>query len=145
MEDYDFNYEELEDIQEFYNEADVDSPYIVNVENEEIYLFSNCKFFFDIYGGTTTLDLEDFYMINKKNIYKNIYKNLYIYKEPTEKLVEKLNIKIKNSYNFYNFIDYDNYVNNNFIKFNIAMNNNNIKYIKQLKKLYRLKYINEKN
>jgi len=129
----------------FYYDQDIDNTYWATIFNQEVYLFYNCRFVFDIYGGNSILSLEHYYIIN--NNYNNIYNNLYINKKYTDKSEDLLFNKVKNYYNF----SY-NYNNPNYIKYNIIMNNYNIKFIKDIKFIYRLKiiskkikYINEKN
>jgi len=52
---------------------DVDSSYYVNLLFEEIYLIYKCRFLFEYYGGTSTLTIEDYYILG--NVYDNIYDN----------------------------------------------------------------------
>jgi hypothetical protein len=55
---------------------DVDSSYYINLLYEEIYLIYKCRFLFEYYGGTSTLSIEDYYILG--NVYDNIYGNINI-------------------------------------------------------------------
>lgn len=76
---YDHHYHDLERDEAFYEEQDVDGDFLLNLQNEEVYLFYNCRFFFDYFGGNTTLELEDYYILD--NLYNNIYNELYLFEE----------------------------------------------------------------
>jgi len=106
-----------------YLEQDIDDEYIYVLLNEEFYLNFNCRFFFDFYGGTQTLDYIDYIdfiiydTFDMRNL-KNIYNFLFF---------KKFN-NLDNSYILYNFKedyikDY-NYIFNNLDinKLNIAQN-----------------------
>jgi len=51
-----------------YLEFDIDNDEFYTLRHEEIYLISNCKFFFDSYGGDLILDFSDFTDIKIYNI-----------------------------------------------------------------------------
>lgn len=87
-----------------YLEVDIDDQFIYVLSNQENYLFFNCRFFFDFYGGSDNLDFLDFidfdiYKFNDLRNYKNIYnflefKNVYEGEE-----VYKLNDLVIQMYN----------------------------------------------
>jgi len=69
-----------------YVDIDTEDEYYYTLVYEEMYLISNCRFFFDLYGGETVLDCIDFidfniYKIKDNRNYKNIYLNMQVYKE----------------------------------------------------------------
>jgi hypothetical protein len=98
--DYQFNFQNatLEDFGVAYLENDIDNDFYYTLQHMQSYLYVNCRFFFDVLGGETTLDYIDFldftiYKINDDiiNINRN-YKYIYNY-----------NLTVKNLKNFDNF------------------------------------------
>lgn len=90
--EYQFNFQtsSIEDVGSAYLENDIDNDFYYTLQHMQSYLYSNCRFFFDVLGGETTLDYIDFvdftiYKIND-NInginrnYKYIYSNEIILK-----------------------------------------------------------------
>jgi hypothetical protein len=64
---------------------DIDDEMLYTLMHEEFYLISNCRFFFDLYGGEQLLDYIDFidvdiYKVNDKRNFKYIYININILK-----------------------------------------------------------------
>src|SRR5436305_7049455 len=78
--DYEFNFLNF-DYEIFYTkylEIDIDDQFLYTLWNQELYLNANCRFFFDLFGGTETLDNIDFidhfiYRHNNKKNFKHIY------------------------------------------------------------------------
>lgn len=90
--DYQFNFQTstIEDVGSAYLENDIDNDFFYTLQHMQSYLYSNCRFFFDVLGGETTLDYIDFidftiYKINDRindvnRNYKYIYNNEVILK-----------------------------------------------------------------
>ena len=132
--EYEFNFQSssIEDVGASYLENDIDNDFYYTLQHMQSYLYSNCRFFFDVLGGESTLDYIDFiditiYKIND-NIINDINRNYkYIYN--TNNIIIK-NINYFNSYKIYNNIE-------------DAINNNyNVKQIDFLKKLVNKKNVN---
>lgn len=125
---------------QFYHDQDIDHSYWYNMFNEEAYLIYNCRFLFDFYGGTTTLSINSYYIIN--NVYNNIYNKLYINKEfLNDDFINYYFLdKIKFNYNLNFFVE-----NLNYKKFNVINNNENIKLFIYKNKYYKYNKINNKN
>lgn len=115
--EFDFIYSAFDDIDARYLENDIDNEYYYILTHMEIYLYNNCRFFFDILGGETTLDFVDFldftiYNINDEYIkinrnYKNIYNNKIAY----------INTKTMNDlYNYKIYQLIDNYINDTYLR-----------------------------
>lgn len=124
---FDFIYCSFDDIDARYLENDIDNEYYYILGHMEFYLCNNCRFFFDVLGGETTLDFIDFidftiYELND-DIYNNInrnYKNIYNNK------IKYMNIKT--STNMYNYKIYqliENSISDNYY-------NNQIKYLRNI-------------
>ena len=62
-----------------YVEADHEDPDFYVMFYQEFYSLCNCRFSFDIFGGSQTLDDSDFIDVNlylDKRNFKNVYKNI---------------------------------------------------------------------
>jgi hypothetical protein len=143
--EFDFLSFSFDSLDALYVETDIDDEFFYTTLNQEFYLFFNCRFFFDLYGGEQTLDFIDFldftiYKINDKKNYKNIYKT-FIFLHPYDQ---------ENSYLLYNFNEdflndsnisyYLNNINNDDI-YNIARS---IEAKNKVKLAQRLKYLQYK-
>jgi hypothetical protein len=136
--EYEFNFQVnfIEDVGANYLENDIDNDFYYTLQHMQSYLYANCRFFFDVLGGESTLDYIDFidftiYKINDGIIY-NINRNYkYIYNN-NQVFIKTINYF--NKYKLYNNID-------------DAINNNyELKKIKFLKNLLNKKNIdNTKN
>lgn len=128
----------MEDVGSSYLENDIDNDFYYTLQHMQSYLYSNCRFFFDVLGGELTLDYIDFidftiYKINDNNVL-NINRNYkYIY---NNKIVLHT-LKHFNIFKMYNIIEdaKNNNYNNVFINYleNFKNNkqNNNIIYNKE--------------
>ena len=105
--EFDFNTTSFEDVGAAYLENDIDNDFYYTLQHMQSYLYANCRFFFDVLGGESTLDYIDFidftiYKINDNVIcninrnYKYIYNNQYY-------LIKKINCF--NNYKIYNNIE----------------------------------------
>jgi hypothetical protein len=143
--EYEFNFLNL-DFERFdakFLEIDIDDQYIYTLLNQENYLSFNCRFFFDFYGGSDTLDFIDFidftiYKINDNRNFKNIFiVNNGIINTYNEDYIYKMSDIINKMYidNYYfNLAENDNKQYN--IVYNIDLKNN----IKN-KQIYKIKKI----
>lgn len=113
---FDFIYLNWEDIDARYLENDIDNEYFYVLTHIQSYLYSDCRFFFDILGGETLLDYLDFldftiYKYNDAASYFDINRNYkYIYIND----LAYLNIKNMSDAKIYQMID--NYYNDNYYK-----------------------------
>lgn len=132
--EYEFNFQaaSIEEVGANYLENDIDNDFYYTLQHMQSYLYSNCRFFFDVLGGELTLDYIDFidftiYKIND-NLSNNINRNYkYIYNN-NQILIK--NINYFNNYKLYNNIE-------------DAINNNyQVKQINFLKNLVNKKTIN---
>jgi hypothetical protein len=135
---YNFQAPSMEDVGSSYLENDIDNDFYYTLQHMQSYLYSNCRFFFDVLGGELTLDYIDFidftiYKINDNNVL-NINRNYkYIY---NNKIVLHT-LKHFNIFKMYNIIEdaKNNNYNNVFINYleNFKNNkqNNNIIYNKE--------------
>jgi len=139
--EYEFNFFNL-DFERFdakFLEIDIDDQYIYTLLNQEYYLSVNCRFFFDFYGGSDTLDFVDFIDFSIYKIYDNRnFKNIYI-----------INNGIKNNFNedyIYKMSDIVNkmYIDNYYFKLSESDNNQyNIVYNIDLKNKIKNTQINK--
>lgn len=113
--EYQFNFQSpsMEEVGSSYLENDIDNDFYYTLQHMQSYLYSNCRFFFDVLGGESTLDYVDFidftiYKLNDNN-YHNINRNYkYIYNNQ----IGLKSIKNLNSFKMYNIIEeakHDNY------------------------------------
>lgn len=106
--EYQFSFQapSMEEVGSSYLENDIDNDFYYTLQHMQSYLYSNCRFFFDVLGGESTLDYVDFidftiykfYDVDYNNINRN-YK--YIYNNP---IILK-NIKYLNNFKMYNIIE----------------------------------------
>jgi len=114
----------------FYFDADIETEFDNTIDNELDFLYLNCKFYYDFYGGYSTADDEDYHMI--KSIYKNIYNYTTInkiYKNIDE--INNINY-LSNNNNFSNYKEYN------------LLNLTDFEYLKNIILLNRLKKIIKK-
>lgn len=135
--EYEFNFQVsiIEDVGASYLENDIDNDFYYTLQHMQSYLYANCRFFFDVLGGESTLDYIDFidftiYKINDNVIY-NINRNYkYIYNN-NQIFVKTINYF--NKYKLYNDIE-------------IAINNNyQVKQINFLRNLLKKKKVDNNN
>lgn len=133
---YNSIHNDLEHEECYVQDQDIDTSYLVNLFNEEVYLIYRCKFFFDFYGGNTTLSIEDYYSLI--NFYNNIYLTLdfWIFKNIEDELFKETFFFI-NKKKFFLLKD----VNNITLQFfNLFHKSNFIEILNSKKKFILIKY-----
>lgn len=149
--EYQFNFQTatIEDVGASYLENDIDNDLYYTLQHMQSYLYSNCRFFFDVLGGELTLDYVDFidftiYKVNDNYInlnrnYKYIYNNkilLTIFKKFNVFKMYTILEDVKNNNYTNNSINYlHNFVNNN----KKYQHTNNINILKDIKNIIKCK------
>jgi len=137
---FDIIYTDVNEFDAKYLEYDIDDEYYYTLIYMEYYLYFNCRFFFDVLGGETSLDFIDFldFTIYKYNdiLYKNINRN---YKNIYSNDIVYTSIKIINNLYFYKIhqLIY-NHKNDNYFK-------KQVNYIKNIIKQKKEKEVEQKN
>ena len=106
----------MEDVGSSYLENDIDNDFYYTLQHMQSYLYSNCRFFFDVLGGELTLDYIDFidftiYKINDNNVlninrnYKYIYNNkIVLHTLKHFNILGKFVTMLFKEFSFFNFL-----------------------------------------
>lgn len=146
--DYQFNFQNssIEDFGVAYLENDIDNDFYYTLQHMQSYLYSNCRFFFDVLGGETTLDYIDFLDFTIYKINDNIIKINRNYKYIYNYDIIIKNVKNLDNYKFFTIIEeakHYNYKNRQLNYLDLFLNKNKQEKQKQENVVIQIKDINK--